>query len=104
LGLAALALEVDRPAAALSLIGSPSSNAGRELLGRALLMNGHPADAKSTLAALAPDHMTPPAALALVDAIAAVDGVDAARSAAAKFDGRSTEWGDFLARRVVLER
>ena len=89
---------------ALSLIGSPTSNAGRELLGRALLMSGRPAEAKSTLAALAPERLTPPAVLALVDAIAAVDGAEAARSAAAKFDGRTAEWGDFLARRVVLER
>jgi tetratricopeptide (TPR) repeat protein len=103
LSLAALALEVDRPVAAMSLVGSPTSDAGRELLGRALLMNGRHADAKSTLAALAPERMTPPAALALVDAIAAIEGTEAARAAAARFDGRTVEWADFLARRVVLE-
>ena len=104
LSLAALALDVDRPAAALSLIGSTSSNESRQLLGRALLMSGRPADAKATLAAIAPEQLNPPAALALVDAIAAVDGSEAARSAASTFDRRTAEWGDLLARRVVLER
>ena len=104
LSLASLALEVDRPAAAMSLLGSPTSDTGRALLGRALLMNGRHADAKAALAALPPEHLTPPTALALVDAIGAVDGAEAARSAAARFDGRTAEWGDFLARRVVLER
>jgi tetratricopeptide (TPR) repeat protein len=103
LSLASLALEVDHPAAAVSLVGSPASDAGRELLGRALLMNGRAADAKTILISLAAGHMTSPAALALVDAIAVIDGAEAARSTAAQFDGRTAEWGDFLARRVVLE-
>ncbi|MFN7914185.1 MAG: hypothetical protein U0Q55_02515 [Vicinamibacterales bacterium] len=102
--LANVALEADQPDAALRLARSGmATNALVEVLGRAHLAMGNPALAVATLRGRT-DSLSPPAALALIDATAALEGPRAAATLAAGFDGSQPAWEDVAVRQLELAR
>ncbi len=78
--LAELALEVERPAVVLHLVGTNPSVVGVQLIGRALLACGRPSEARTALSSVPVDQLTPAAALAFIDALSLTAGSEAART------------------------
>ena len=103
--LANVALEADQPAAALRIArGLSGTDTLTELMGRAYLALGNPAAAATTLRTRPVHTLTPQAALALIDAVTAVDGPRAAQPLAASFPFGDAAWEEVGIRYLELLR
>lgn len=103
--LANVALESDHPDAALEIAKHLSGRETlQELVGRAQLALGHPAAAATTLRTGTTAMLSPAAALALVDAVHAVEGPRAAQLIAASFTASEPGWEDLAIRQLELLR
>jgi len=106
--LTSLALEADQPDSVAPLLirlaATPANVVPRTaLMGRALMAQGRPAEAAPLLSALPARELDPAGALALIDAVRAINGPAAACTIAKQFTSTGSAWQDVLVRRVVLE-
>ena len=106
---AEVALEAGHAEDALRLAESLSADPNvadqaRIIIGRALLALSRPADAREMLRASQPPEPDPAAVLALIDSIAATEGIEAALEEARRWETRDPAWRDVIARCALWER
>ena len=106
---AEVALEAGHAEDALHLAESLSAvpdvaDRARIIVGRALLSLSQPANAREMLRATHAAEPDPTGVLALVDSIAATEGIKAALEESRRWQTRDPAWRDVIARRALWER